>query len=40
MSAATYHNAAPAPRIIWILGRRIVVLERRGATWRMSPRAS
>lgn len=31
-------HALPTRVITWALGRRLVVLERRGATWRMMPR--
>lgn len=31
--------ALSAQRITWTLGRRVVMLERRGGTWRMVPRA-
>lgn len=38
MSAAA--NEPQARIIAWTLGRRVVVLERRGATWRMAARGA
>lgn len=35
LSETAQRDGIPAQCIAWILGRGIVVLERRGATWRM-----